>query len=183
MVKVIFCLPGMSYGREFITAWTDLVMRVASDGHEVALAQNTSPDACLGGRSPFDQKMPYDVIMWIGSNILFKYDDFVELLNSPHGVTAGYYVEDERTGFVSYMTDSPVKFDEITESSEKYQKVSYSGMGWMMVKSGVFEKLEYPWFSGGPTPDISFSNSLAKAGVDIHVDTKLRVGHQKLVII
>jgi hypothetical protein len=77
-------------------------------------------------------------------------------------------------------------------------KVDYSGMGWMLIKSGVVEKLQYPWFTSetqtiladdGSTivelysEDVTFCLALAKVGVPIMLDTNIRVGHQKHMII
>ena len=35
------------------------------------------------------------------------------------------------------------------KEEEPVIEVDYTGMGWMLVKKGVFEKMQYPWF----TPD------------------------------
>ena len=66
-------------------------------------------------------------------------------------------------------------------------------MGWMMIRKGVVETIKYPWFYSelqtvGPlvdmnSEDVSFCRALQAAGHTIHVDTKIRVGHQKLMLI
>jgi len=83
--------------------------------------------------------------------------------------------------------------------SSPYLPVAYTGMGWMMIRKGVVESIKYPWFysdmqrinsadSPGPlvdmnSEDVSFCRALQAAGHTIHVDTKMRVGHQKLMLI
>jgi hypothetical protein len=63
----------------------------------------------------------------------------------------------------------------------------------MLIRKGVIESLKYPWFRSEiqtigdlvdlQSEDVSFCRSLTDAGYDIYVDTKIRVGHQKLVIL
>jgi hypothetical protein len=85
-----------------------------------------------------------------------------------------------------------MKPDDLAEAPE-YMEVAYAGMGWMMIRKGVVEKLTYPWFWSdlqriGPladmsSEDVAFCRALKEAGHAVHVDTKLRVGHQKKMII
>jgi hypothetical protein len=75
-----------------------------------------------------------------------------------------------------------------------YVEVAYSGMGWMMIRKGVVEDLKYPWFHSPlevisdsivdmNSEDVSFCKALAAAGHPIFIDTKLRIGHQKSLVI
>jgi hypothetical protein len=80
-----------------------------------------------------------------------------------------------------------------TVFEEQYLPVAYAGMGWMLVRSGVMEKLKYPWFYGPlqtigqaqdmMSEDVAFCRSLAASGAQVYVDTSIRVGHQKKVIL
>ena len=68
-------------------------------------------------------------------------------------------------------------------------EVKGNGMGWMLVKKGVFEKTEYPWF--GPIimgldycgEDVAFQVRAKDAGFDSYVDTSIIVGHEKEVVL
>jgi len=81
-------------------------------------------------------------------------------------------------------------------------KVDYTGMGWMLVKSGVFEKIQYPWFSpewhemtimdpsGGEhkvkeftMEDVGFCEKVKRLNMDVFVDTNVVVGHEKNIVI
>ena len=215
-MKIIFCMPGRVYSREFLLGWSDLLMQASSKGHQVMISQQYSSvvhfarTKCLGGdvlkgpdQVPFQGELDYDVMMWIDSDIVFKTEDFFALLESPHTVTAGMYMmEDlqhfatvgewnqeifEKTGTFKFM-----KPDDIIGSS-RYVPVAYTGMGWMMIRRGVVESIKYPWFWSelqtiGPlvdmnSEDVSFCRALSKAGHQVFVDTKIRVGHQKMMII
>jgi hypothetical protein len=216
MVKVIFCMPGKMYSREFLLSWSDLLMQATNRGHQVMISQQYSSVVhfararCLGGdvlkgadQKPFQGQADYDVMMWIDSDIVFKPEDFFNLLESPHDVTAGLYMMENLKEFAVvkewnedfFKKDGTFKFlrQEDIVGSPQYVPVAYAGMGWMMIRKGVVESLKYPWFWSElenigdlvemNSEDVAFCRALAKAGHAIHVDTKTRVGHQKLMII
>ena len=72
--------------------------------------------------------------------------------------------------------------------------VDYTGFGWVLIKKGVFENLEYPWFapkmqvfeSGSVQDmcgeDVSFCLDAKEEGFDIWCDPRIRVGHEKLAL-
>ena len=217
MVKVIFCMPGREYSREFLLSWSDLLMQASAKGHQIMISQQYTSVVhfarakCLGGdvlagpdQKPFQGKVEYDVMMWIDSDIVFKPEDFFNILESPHDVTAGLYMMENMQEFAAvkdwdkehFAKHGSFKFlrpDDIA-GGEQYQKVAYSGMGWMMIRKGVVEDLKYPWFYGPlevinesvvdmNSEDVSFCKALEAAGHPIYVDTKVRVGHQKSLVI
>jgi len=220
MVKVIFCMPGRTYSREFLLAWSDLLMQASNRGHQVMISQQYSSVVhfarakCLGGdvmkgpdQKPFQGNVDYDIMMWIDSDIVFKPEDFFALLESPHDVTAGMYMMEDlqhfatvkewnedffaKTGSFKFMRPEDLASD--SKESSPYVPVAYTGMGWMMIRKGVVEDLKYPWFWSDlqkvdslvdmNSEDVSFCRALQAAGHTIHVDTKIRVGHQKLMLI
>ena len=217
MVKVIFCMPGRSYSREFLLAWSDLLMQASSRGPQVLFSQQYSSVVhfarakCMGGdvlkgpdQKPFQGGVDYDVMMWIDSDIVFKPDDFFALLESPHDVTAGMYMMEDLQHFATvkewdedfFAKNGTFKFmkpEDLVGLDSSYLPVAYTGMGWMMIRKGVVETIKYPWFHSDlqtvgslvdmNSEDVSFCRALQAAGHTIHVDTKIRVGHQKLMLI
>ena len=223
MVKLVFCLPGKSYDRQFLLAWSDLLMQASARGHQVMISQQYSSVVhfarakCLGGdvlkgpdQKPFQGEVDYDAMMWIDSDIVFKPEDFFNLLESPHDVTAGLYMMEDLQHFATveewneeffskkgtFKFMSPEDLNGL-DSESRYLPVAYTGMGWMLIKKGVVEDIKYPWFRSEInsmwdgekmlidlcSEDVSFCNALKAAGHKIHVDTKVRVGHQKLLVI
>jgi hypothetical protein len=166
---------------------------------------------CLGGdvlkgkdQKPFQGQMEYDVMMWIDSDIVFKPDDLFSLLESPHDVTAGVYMMEDLQNLATvkewnkeyFEKKGAFKFlrpDDII-GAPQYMQVAYTGMGWMAIRKGVVEDLKYPWFHSDlekvtddiidmNSEDVTFCKALWEAGHPIHIDTKIRVGHQKKMII
>jgi hypothetical protein len=216
MVKIVFCLPGKDYSREFMLSWSDLIMQAGSKGHQIMISQQYSSvvhfarSKCLGGdalkgpdQKPFQGKVEYDVMMWIDSDVVFKPEDFFKILESPHDVTAGLYMMENLQEFAVvkewnedfFLKNGSFKFlrpDDIV-GAPQYVPVAYAGMGWMMIRKGAVEDLTYPWFWSPlqkigdavdmNSEDVAFCRALNAAGHQIHIDTTIRVGHQKSMII
>jgi hypothetical protein len=165
---------------------------------------------CLGGdvlkgpdQKPFQGQIDYDVMMWIDSDIVFKPDDFFRILESPHKVTSGVYMMEDMQHiaavkdwneeyFKKYGTFKFLRPDDIVGVST-YMQVANPGMGWMLIHKGVVQNIKYPWFHSElqkvgdlvdmSSEDVAFCRALEAAGHPVHLDTKLRVGHQKKMII
>jgi len=215
-MKLVFCMPGRTYSREFLLAWSDLLMQATARGHQCMISQQYSSVVhfarakCLGGdvlkgpdQKPFQGQVDYDAMMWIDSDVIFKPEDFFALLDSPHDVTAGLYMMEDMQSFATvkewnedfFKKMGTFKFlrpDDIV-GAPKYLPVAYTGMGWMLIRKGVVESIKYPWFWSPlqtigdlvdmNSEDVAFCRALTEAGHVVHIDTKIRVGHQKMLIV
>jgi phage I-like protein len=111
------------------------------------------------------------------------------------GVTTSvaHWLEEEE-----FRTNGGVMNHETVESISKRRKpftVDYTGFGWVLIKKGVFENLEYPWFapkmqvfeSGNVQDmcgeDVSFCLDAKEEGFEIWCDPRIRVGHEKTRVI
>ena len=121
-------------------------------------------------------------------------------------IVAGWYAtEDGHTTSVAhwlseedFAKNGGVMNHETVESITKKRKpftVDYTGFGWTLIKHGVFERLEYPWFapkmqvfdSGNVQDmcgeDVSFCLDAKKMGMVTWCDPRIRVGHEKTRVI
>ena len=123
-------------------------------------------------------------------------------------ISAGWYAtEDGRTTSVAHWLEEDdfrgnggVMNHEMVDGISKRKKpftVDYTGFGWVLIKKGVFEheEMKYPWFapkmqvfeSGAVQDmcgeDVSFCLDAMDAGFDIWCDTRIRVGHEKTMVI
>jgi hypothetical protein len=216
-MKIIFCMPGRTYSREFLLCWSELIMQASAKGHQIMISQQYASVVhfarakCLGGdvlkgkdQKPFQGQVDYDAMMWIDSDIVFKPDDFFNLLESPHDVTAGLYMMEDLQHFATVEQWNTEYFEKKgtfkflcpndINGAAQYKQVAYTGMGWMLIRKGVVEDLKYPWFYSElekindtivdfNSEDVAFCKALWDAGHPVHIDTKIRVGHQKNMII
>jgi hypothetical protein len=103
-----------------------------------------------------------------------------------------------KNGRFEFMNNE--KFDDWKKKNpeQKYMKVNYTGMGFMAIKSHVLNSLIYPYFNGElqelknsegklirdiMSEDVCFCKNIQNNGFDIMINTNLRVGHEKLIVI
>jgi len=119
-------------------------------------------------QKPWDGKLNYDYQLWIDSDIVFNTEKFWQLCDlafpapdedgnvEEKEIVGGWYcTEDGRTTSVAHWLEEDdfrknggVMNHETIESMSKRRKpftVDYTGFGWVLIKKGVFENLEYPW--------------------------------------
>ena len=162
---------------------------------------------------PWDGKLKYDYQLWIDSDIVFSTEKFWQLIDlaipeegEEKEIVAGWYAtEDGHTTSVAhwlseedFAKNGGVMNHETVESITKKRKpftVDYTGFGWTLIKHGVFERLEYPWFapkmqvfdSGNVQDmcgeDVSFCLDAKKEGMVTWCDPRIRVGHEKTRVI
>ena len=164
-------------------------------------------------QKPWDEKLKYDYQLWIDSDIVFDSNKFWQLMDlavpeegEEKEIVAGWYAtEDGHTTSVAHWLDEEsfaknggVMNHETVESITRKKKpftVDYTGFGWVLIKHGVFERLEYPWlapkmqvFESGNVQDmcgedVSFCLDAKKAGMVTWCDPRVRVGHEKMRVI
>ena len=207
-MKIIFCIPGNSFSNRFLKCWTNLTKELHKRDIEYELLSQYIPNVykvrslLLGADRTFGQfqvpwqgKKDYDYIMWIDSDQVFEPNDFFKLLEHDKGIVSGLYLRKPQSDSLS---DIPIEFACFNEDGKKLYtnevngeliKVWSNGMGWMLIKKGVFEKIEYPWFGpiieglGFHGEDVSFQLRAKDVGFDSYVDTSIVVGHEKGVIL
>ena len=177
---------------------------------------------CSGGnvfngefQVPFEAEgVDYDYIMWVDSDIIFNLKNFTDLLEMDKDVATGWYMQKDGRPACGFTTKTPSKYtkkslyvplydknniyshyndDEIESKTEPYI-IDWVGMGWMLIKKGVMEKVRYPWFApknvrvaedliDSMSEDLSFQMGLKDAGFNIWMNPNIRVGHEKVRVI
>jgi hypothetical protein len=119
-------------------------------------------------------------------------------------VSGWYKTEDGHTTSVAHWLEADdfvknggVMNHETVESISKRSKpfsVDYVGGGWLMISKGVFENIKYPWwgpklqtFENGISDyageDVSHALDAKELGIEILVDPRIWVGHEKIRIL
>ena len=211
-LTVVFCLPGASFSGRFLQCWTELLAWCLRNGITPVISQKQScniyyvRNMCLGAdvlrgakQKPFDGKLRYDYIMWIDSDILFTPEHFGRLLAHDADIVSGVYLMEDRKHFAAVQDWDEQYFAEhgcfrfLTpanlDGKEGLLEVAYTGMGFMLVKKGVFESMEYPWFRPlrkqiGNAVDFTMEDGgfclfARERSFSPMVDCTVRVGHLK----
>ena len=156
-------------------------------------------------QKPFGGKLDYDVWVTIDSDIRFTPDQIIELIEDTkkYPVVSGLYRMEDLKHYACvkewdidyFKANGSFRFMEVgePEKEDKYISVAYNGMGFFACRKGVIEKLKYPYFSyplvdidglhDTCSEDVAFCKNLTDAGFDVTVNTTLRVGHEKTLVI
>jgi hypothetical protein len=214
---IIFCLPASSFSGKWFDSFIYLLDYCNNHGINYMISRHYSPviyyvrTMCLGGdvlrgpkQKPFNGKVDYTHLMWIDSDIIFTPEHFQKLLDHNKNIISGIYMMsngkqfatvenwDEEyfkaNGHFHFMTERDIK-----RKNHSLIEVDYTGLGFMLVKKGVFESLDYPWFQPKfydigncrdfSSEDVSFCEMIKEKGFKIYVDTDIRVRHEKLVLL
>lgn len=130
-----------------------------------------------------------------------------------HAVVAGYYMMADckslaivkdwntehfaKTGSFQFL-NTELLGEWKKETNAKFMPVSYVGMGFFAVTKEALNSLKYPFFNSELqrikcddgkelvdicSEDVAFCKNLQDAGYTVYVNTELRVGHEKAIII
>jgi hypothetical protein len=208
---IVFCFPGKSFSNNFLTSWSDVLYSCIKNGITPILATAYDPivyyarNKVLGGnvlrgikQKPFGGTTRYDFLMWIDSDIVFNFDQVLRLIKRNVSVVSGVYLMADNTHYATvkdwdttyFAQHGSFQFLTPADMTEDLTEVAYSGLGFMLIKYGVFESLEYPWFRpvfqqisddiyDFSAEDVSLCQALREKGHKIYVDPTVRVGHEK----
>ena len=152
-------------------------------------------------QKPFNSQ-PYDYMMWIDSDIAFSNEQFDQLLNMDCDVASGWYQQPGGSTTVVEKMDSDyfkehgiyqfISGIEMRDRKFEFQ-ADYIGFGWVLIKQGVFEKMKYPWFAPRRmkvgeyydmcSEDVAWCLDAKEANVEVYVNPRAWVGHEKTQII
>jgi hypothetical protein len=221
MKKVIFALPGREFSGRFLQCWTELVYACLQNGIQPVMSQHYSPllyyvrNMCLGGdnlrgidQKPFGGQLDYDYIMWIDSDVVFTPDHFFKLLQDDKDIASGLYMMADNTHYATvedwddefFLKHGHFQFlnrEMVQAKQGKLFTADYTGFGWVLIKKGVFESLQYPWFQPVWTEyningkivrdftmeDVAFCKMIKEKGYDVWIDPTVIVGHEKTVVL
>jgi hypothetical protein len=215
MINIIFCVPGSLFSGNFMDCWSNTIGYLLKHGINPILSRQQSSNIyivrnkCLGAnilrgvnQKPFQGEVTYDYIMWIDSDMVWRPEQIVQLVSHDKYIVSGVYSSDGGS-FLCAVKDwneeyckknGHFKFLDSSEFKDKKELIDvvYTGMGFMLVKKGVFESLEYPWFrpeqktfgniSDVAMEDISFCLHIKEKGYQVLIDPQVRVGHEKKCI-
>jgi hypothetical protein len=147
-------------------------------------------------KGPMHGQVTYNKIVWIDSDIEWQVEDFFRLYDSEYEIVSGAYL-------LSDNTTTTIHTQEYLQGIPKHVilgmtdpiKVQSIGFGFVAIKSGVFERLERPWFAhfsqyiinsrGEKLPDslgedISWCVRAYNAQIPVMFDPKVLVNHMKV---
>ena len=149
----------------------------------------------------------YDFALMVDSDVTPPRDALKCLLEHDADMVSGFYLHRSHKGddtdradvykltapdgseYFNYTNESKYTIGELAElreSGENLVEIHGGGMGIALIRTSVFSRLKYPWFSWVNYPgaarnvlseDLFFCEELRKAGVPRYVDTRVGCGH------
>ncbi len=223
MKTVIIALPGREYSGTFLKNWSQTLITLTQRGYKIIMMNEYSSfvtfsrmktlglDVLRGATQlPFNGTIDYDVWLTIDSDIVFSPEQVIELIEDTekYPVVSGLYRMTDLKHYAAvkewdleyFKKNGTFQFLNVDnlDTSEKYMKVAYNGMGFFACRKGVIENIKYPFFSyplieieteDGKllrdmcSEDVAFCKNLRDVGYNVIVNTSLRVGHEKTLVI
>jgi hypothetical protein len=207
MKRLFICVPGDNFSGRFLDCWTDFLSRLQEAGYAVAVSRAYLPVVgisrlkCLGGsetkgkiQQPFSGA-GYDWILWIDSDMVWSFAEFATLMASAErtqsDIIGGLYLMADGRHFACTETvGKHLTPAEINGRTDPFP-VAFNGLGFALVRCGVFERLPWPWFCGDGisedgkprSEDVLFAHDCREAGLQIMVDPTVIVGHEKRMVL
>lgn len=209
MKHIVFCLPGAPT-LHAAESWDDLRSAFAGrpdlrmsinrgGGSSVLHLRNQLLEVGLSGpkrlAKPFGGQ-DYDFMMWIDSDSVYRPEDFFRLLELDADIASGVVPIDLEPGRAAAgkidLGTGTTAYLRLAMLPPEPEEVEWCGFAFLLVKRGVFEALEYPWFDSRcyvvgeqivhPSEDIRWCLRVREKGFRILLDPRVRIGHEKLMI-
>lgn len=218
-VRLVFALPGTSFTANNFLSFTRLLHQIPSCGLDVSYiitngrSSNVAKarELCLGcdpslmpEAKLFEQYnfTEYTHILWIDSDVTgFSIEHLKKMLEADKDIITGLYRRSpnefclsqdfnlqtfELTGSLPWM-DSQA----LMKIKELVFEVAHAGMGFMLVKAGVLEKIIPPRFESrrisasvaeAAGEDVCFCETARALGFGVWAHKDVVVGHEKMAI-
>ena len=168
-------------------------------GHDCATARNKIVDKA--------QELNVDYVLMVDNDVTPPRDALLNLLSHGVDVVLGYYahrnadniytgrvcvckhLKDDGTPWFNYPLESEWTADELREMREAGEyliQIHGGGMGCALIKTSVFERLDYPWYDwvnyhdkniGMLSEDLYFCEKCKADFTPIYTDTRVACGH------
>lgn len=132
-----------------------------------------------------------DYILFLDSDMVYPEETLDQLLSAKKDIIGGIYVKRHTPPkvllqFKSLNEQKIYDPDNAIEITGNIEKMEASGLGGVLVKMSVFDKIEKPYFQtllkdNGVDyigEDITFFRKIKEAGIDAYCDTSLEYGHE-----
>lgn len=213
MIRI--CIPGNAYTPGFFRSWTEFVHHLAKTEHypPFTFSNFYSPllahgrnELLLAGQKPVPTVEPfggaYDWVFFLETDIVFTPEDFLALYiaatEKSLDVVTGLFpmnAANPDAAVAGWNEEGRVSMTAAREQGPGLTEIDFAGIGFMLIRRGVLERLGYPWFCRGTIyghqdglvwyrgDDFDFCRRIRDAGYTIHAHTGVLLGHEKRTVV
>ena len=192
LLKVTYYMNQNNITWNFMTEYSSHV----ADARERTLGGSAFNDKTC--QKPANGEWTYDKLFWIDSDIEWTPEDFLKLYYSDLDIISGLY-QTNPNGTVAVNLTDPLGRPTLVNKVhfllwDVPVEVGGVGFGFVAMKSGVFEKMNRPWFKIREVQwdnldfkvnmgeDYSWCEGAKEAGFKIWVDPLVKLKHHKEII-
>ena len=176
--------------------WLNHYSSLVHHARELTASGTEGMDLDSNQTSPGNIEDTYNKIFWIDSDISWTPDQFFKIYDSDYDVVTGAYLlaDGYTTSIHAWNATGGISAQDIIKLEDPFPIQSH-GFGFVAMKSGVFEKIQRPWFShenvkvgtnldgtdiiDAVGEDISWCVKAYRAGIDLYFDPTVLVTHMK----
>lgn len=210
--NVVITTPGSQMCAEYVKCLISTIQTLEANkiswifqNEYASLVTNAREATITGSRSlevfnpsPGKGQYTYDKLFMIDSDILWNPEQFLRLYSSDKSAISAVYFESQGADAMIHRNKDdhrPVKREELQLLQQLGEPIEVYGvgLGFMCIKSGVFESIKRPWFGLGKViqevdgvtyelplgEDLYFCEKIAEHGHKVYVDPAIIVGHMK----
>lgn len=210
MKHIIFCLPGAPTLAAAMS-WDALAAAASRPerglhlegirGYNSSVAHcrnNLLEEGVTGLRKhakPFGGR-PYDFMMWIDNDSVYTPEDFFRLLEADKDIISGMVpMNAEGAGAFGLSEGAVTKFVNLhaVRQDAPMRDWHFCGFAFLLVRQGVFETLDFPWFQEVPYEedgrvilpgeDIDWCRRIHAKGFKIWAHPAVRIGHDIRMVV
>lgn len=132
-------------------------------------------------------------VLFIDDDMAYKPESLNQLLEHDLDVVSGLYLSraypHQPLIFDEANIDGTCKYGCLVGGEPRLKKIVAAGLGFVLIKTTVFENLDKPWIRLGEIDpeewcdDIGFFNRVRRAGFDIYCDMECCCGHMGTMVI
>jgi hypothetical protein len=208
---IVFCVTGNTFSEKFLRNWTEIFGYCLMNNMQPILSNfsgNNSyllKNGCMLGQNgsteeqlPFKGKINYDYVVFMDTKHLLPLAHFKALLEANKDVITSASSNEfsmEQMNFIqtvdftnpsNYEYEKREELEELKKES-KLLKVDFIQCGVLLIKNGVFEKIQFPWFDFDQGThdlkgDVHFCRKCKERGIDIFVDLEHMCAIERIVL-
>lgn len=210
--KIRILIPGKSYTQGFMRGLLDLTNQLTESSINATIHNFYGPylpevrnvlllggHPATGNRAPFNGD--YDYIMWIETDIVFTAEDFFTLYKNARNndldfVTGLFPMGPQHEAWEQHAVAGTWKGGRLRIEGSGLEEIDYCGVGFLLVRKGVYEALRYPWYGMGEIyhfdeekslwyymgDDFSTASRIQEMGFKLYADRDVKLGHEKMKV-
>jgi len=184
-MKIGFILPGREFSNNFLDSWTNVLFNMPPEwkwfhvsGYVPNIFYNRQ---ALLDRAKLFRPTHY---MWIDSDQVFNFTQIEKLIQHNKPIVSGIYKKSS-TLFACCDLEGKTMTTNDIEGKTELIEVKANGMGFMLVKAEVFDRIIDPFEPLDPDQweDFTFQEKARNAGFKSYIDPTLIIGHEKKTIL